>query len=302
MSTHVTETPSTIATTAQSADFQDVIDRFVAAAMSIDPGEVKPCRANTDVMPGNVNLALASINEPDTKRKIAAAFTDERVEQYDDLAAMAHVLAHLAREAQFTPESADSLKVRDAFATATELRRTMEPLVELAVAEKLIPEVKAAAMPRCRGRSPVSLGNRVVDLALLLKNHASQLEGKVLVAGELLSQAVEVGTVLRDSGAAKLMKYGEKQAPSQQAEQRDRVFTLLSQRYDRVRRLGGYLFGEQRDEFVPPLTSARKSRHGAEAMGTDQGQVAPEKATEGIPAVPANSDKPAPAPANGVAK
>ena len=273
-------------------DLARQVERVERAAAAIPAAEIKVCRRNTTVMPINIRFGVASLSAAEVQAKVEALFPELDFRGLcSDLTDGGEALDYLASQVSCDPRGASSGRVQ--LAKGFELLATMSPQIALAVAQKIIPAARASAIPRSRGRSPVGVGSRIIESAMLLKEYLPQLAGRAFVDAAYLDDAVAVGTSLRNLGAAKLAKVGRKsQGPL--AQRRDRVYTWLDGRYDLARRIGAFIFGDKVNKLVPPLTSCWVARRKAANDGTADTVPAQANALA-VPTIPAVKAEVAPA-------
>ena len=130
----------------------------------------------------------------------------------------------------------------------------------------------ALAMVR-RGDGAADTAEDCVALARLLAPHVEAVEdrkkkkqkkGKGRLSAKKLAEAAEIGAEL-----ARRLRPGDRpghgdEAPDVQEalEMRDRLWTLLNERYVDLWRVGAYLFGPEVDDRLPSLQSRRQARKG----------------------------------------
>jgi hypothetical protein len=108
----------------------------------------------------------------------------------------------------------------------------------------------------------------------VFNRHKAAIAGKHAITEEQVRQAAEVGsklqTLVRDNKAVRERK--TPQAVLDQVEIRNRFWTLLNARHDKLWRVGAWLAGRDRaDEMVPPLQS-RQAAPRAQAVAAAGGE------------------------------
>jgi len=153
-----------------------------------------------------------------------------------------------------------------------QLRRAMLSTLESAVALELLPQ--KAYDDIAAGTGPLDAAQDLADLCGHFRTEV--LAGRTLVTPAMVEEAdalaVEVRGLLRPSGASKRPATPEETAA---ADLRDRVWTLLGQRYEKARQAAVVVWGTRAaDRHVPPLGSRRVVR--AKAPPSGSGTAAPE--------------------------
>lgn len=143
---------------------------------------------------------------------------------------------------------------------ATELRAKLLPAAEVLATAGLFPEREVARIRT--GKGHIDTADDLVALARLFTDHAKAIQGKTPITASEVREASDLGTELRTV----LRPRGARKAPmdpelAQAIETRDRLWTLLSERYDLVRRAGAWLFGlDNVTEMVPALGSRTRAK------------------------------------------
>jgi hypothetical protein len=107
------------------------------------------------------------------------------------------------------------------------------------------------------GRSLLALANEISDSALMLRRIQGSGAGRITLSTEEIEEALKIGSELKN----RIIDAASRRTPpSPEADQCDRLWTLLVSRYDQLRRVGAWLWGSLVDDFVPPLSSRPKPR------------------------------------------
>jgi len=141
-----------------------------------------------------------------------------------------------------------------------ELRGKLLIAAQALVAADLVPEHEVARIRK--GSGFVDLADDLVALATVFNKHARKIAGKTAITAEEVREASELGTELRKTIRPRGTRRASPDAETARAvEHRDRLFALLSQRYDLVRRAGAWLFGlDKVSDLVPALGSRARTR------------------------------------------
>lgn len=229
---------------------QDTVQHALALGDAVAPEQARHCFGNTAAMSANVALTVASISGKKEQLKKEMPHLD--LNQIFEMPHLIVALAILAREAEQSP--ADNHESVSLARKANSMRRMLMPILNLKVMQGVISAEKAAALPD--GRNQVSRGGWLVDCARLIMANVSDLTN--LVTAEFLDEAISVGMQLSSKGSVRLAM-PRRRAANPMALSRDRVYTVLLGRYDLARRAGACLFGNNVDNYVPPLGSRRIS-------------------------------------------
>ena len=232
------------------------IGEFVAEAQMLDSSEIKVCRANTDVFYANALKGVAALSTPEAMAVMKRDLPQENAKQLLELPELVAALGHVASQAALDDVST---KISNVIAQAIPMRKQVDLQIRLAVSLGLVPPVAAQALPQLVGRSPAALGNRLIDSVLLLKKYASAFDGRMLLSEEFLNSALDVAGQLKRRGSNRLIKNRIKDERPL-TELRDRLYSLAIQRYDRMRRVGAFLFGSEAGKKVPAPNSRRVVR------------------------------------------
>lgn len=149
---------------------------------------------------------------------------------------------------------------REKVARAAGLRGKLLPAAEVLATAKLMPAHEVARIRK--GTGDIDIADDCIALARLFTDYAAQIRGKTTITAAEVREASDLGTELRTI----LRPKGTRKAPAEPElamalENRDRLWTLLVERYDLVRRAGAWLFGlEKVSELVPPLGSRVKAK------------------------------------------
>ena len=142
---------------------------------------------------------------------------------------------------------------------ATVLRTKLLTVAEALAAVGLLPAAKVAKIRR--GNGPIDRAGDCMELAALFKENAEALRGKSPVSAAEVKRAGEIGAelinVLKPKGSPRDSKTKEQR---EAIDDRNRLGTLLAQRYAVARRAGGWLFGDDLDDHLPPLGSVKRGR------------------------------------------
>lgn len=223
--------------------------RFLEEARAFEAPQVRPLRADPRAVQHNVGLGVAAVMEwADHVREHLPHVDLAELRSLPDLALC---LAHAAQEA--AGDGPEAAELRELLVEAHALRRKLAAAA-IALAEAGILGPRDAE--KVRGKhGAIDAGADCAALAALFEKRAADVEGKTAITAEELARAAEIGATLRalwkPKGAAR--KPGADGLSPVEA--RDRLWTLLVMRHERLWAVGAYVYGQAVDEHVPPLTA-----------------------------------------------
>lgn len=230
-------------------------ERFLRQSSEIEPHEVIVCRADVNLALHNAVRGAQQVLAYEVRIQDELPKVD--LSDFHSIDALAKSVEYAARQVD---RHAPSKELRELIGRGRELR-----LILLTAAESLaavgILEKHVVAKIRS-GHGDIDAAGDCVELAALFSNHATAVRGKTPVNAALVKEAAEVGsTLLTLLRPKKSRTPTEVKAEVREArELRDRLWTLLVRRHDRLRRVGAYLFGlNELDRYVPPLQSAKRA-------------------------------------------
>lgn len=159
--------------------------------------------------------------------------------------------------------------------------RTLLLVTAESLAHAKIFEAREVAKIRS-GRGDIDAAKDCIELAALFVKHAPALRGKTPVTSAQVKEAAAVGTqliaLLKPSKVKTPKKV--KQEAAEARDIRDRLWTLLDERHDKLRRVGAYLFGvRELDGHVPALQTRVFVKQRATKKATKATALAPIQAT-----------------------
>jgi len=240
------------------------VERFRAAAQALPAASVRPLRSSARLMYANVATGTAAVLAE--KARVGRELPGFDVARAATLPDLGLATAWAAEEVlRFT--EARPAAVRAKLKRAATLRGLLLANLDGAARAGLVP---AAAVKKIHeGRGPFDTAGDCVACAGLFQKYAGALKGKTPVSAATVKETAAVGdellAVLQPKGARPKAKAAELKAA---IELRDRLAALLAQGHAELRRAGGWLFGEERDERVPLLLAnaggARRKKAAAE--------------------------------------
>lgn len=234
--------------------------RFLPAAQQLAVERIEPCRFDVNLVFANVQTGLASVLPHLTR--IETELPALNAAQFAELSELAGALLYASAQ---TMASAAPIKREQMNTMLARLHTLREPMLLGAEMYALLGLIPMQRVEQIRsGKGAFDAAQDGVALADLYGEFASVLTNKHPFTAAHFTEIAELGHALMRA----ITPDGARTAPSPAlvaaTEARDRLFTLLQDRYDELRRVGAYLFGEERDQKVPTL-GARKGRSRAEA-------------------------------------
>ena len=223
--------------------------RFLHEARAFDASQVRPLRADPRVVQHNVGLGVASVME--WAEHVREHLPHVDLDELRSLPDLALCLGHAAQEAAGDgPEAAET---RELLAEAHELRRVLMAAALALVEAGVLASRDVAKLHGKHGA--VDAGADCHALAALFEKRAEDVEGNTPIEADQVARAAEVGAALRTlwkprAGARKPGASGVSAI-----EARDRLWTLLVTRHERLWAVGAYVYGHAVDEHVPPLAA-----------------------------------------------
>lgn len=222
--------------------------RFLHEARTLDPEQLAPMRADPLAVQHNVGLGVAAV----------LAFTDHLREHLphvdlDELRSLPELALYLFHaSAEVDGAGDEAAEIRALLPEAQALLRLLHAsALALAEAGVLTPR-EAAKLPAHRGVDPAA---GCLALAALFERRAEDVAGQTPVTEEQLARAAELGASLRalqKPRAAARKATADGPSP---VEVRDRLWTLLVTRHERLWAVGAYVYGHAVAEHVPALTA-----------------------------------------------
>jgi len=249
--------PAEPAVTGSQADY----DRFIGAALALDPKQIIPCRADASLAHANVTLGLASLLAREGEARKLPKIDVDALELLPN-----KCLAVAFATTQIADGSSGVIAIK--LTRASALRRKLFLAADALADAGIFPAEKVKALHAGSGK--IDSASDCVGLAALFQKHAAQAKGKHAVTAAEVTEAAAVGSdllkLLKPSTAKKTRSDDAKQA----ADARDRLWTLVKQGHEALWRACAFLYGpDEIDAKVPALqarvatTSNRKKANAA---------------------------------------
>ncbi len=242
-------------------------ERFLPAAKAIDARSVVPMRIDGSLAYHNVSAGVRAVMAQEARvRKELPGVAIARIAELPELAlAVIFAASQVDRSPASTGATAKLLE---------RARAVRELLLTNAEALALAGVLPAREVARIRaGRGPIDTARDCVDLAALFRKSAAAVKGRTPITADQLAEAARVGTELLGVLKPTAAKRSRTVAPDTAAavDARDRLWTLVTERHDLLRRVGAWLFGLAAVEAqVPPLHARAAKPRKAPAPATPQ--------------------------------
>lgn len=257
---------------APSPSLAGPFEAFLPEARGLAADRVVPLRLDPALLFANVQAGVLAVLPH--KDRLLAELPRLRVAGFEQLPDLARAVLFAAERASRLAQPMKRAEIEPLLAELQKLREVALLQAEVFVLLKLLPAERVAQIRA--GKGAFDAAQDGVALADLYHEHHDALAGKHGLSAEQLRRLAELGHTLMQV----ITPDGARPAPSPEAaqavEDRNRLFTLLTERHAELRKAGFYLYGESVDDKVPIL-GAR--------LGHRRSEPAPEPA----PPVPAPS-------------
>jgi hypothetical protein len=226
---------------------QAAYDAYVAAARTVDPAALEECCADLVLTYQTVTRGVESVLGAGAV--VVGKLPNVNVVELSMLPRLVQAVAYAALQVQRELKS-NSFGLL--FERAQEVRRKLRKTADALAEAGLFPDADVDEV-RLQGQQDVLEDCQA--LAALFRRNEARIAGRSPVTPGDVSEAEQLVGKLR----LMLGQPGEEPGTDGQPpllrsiEMRDRLWTLLSQRYDVLWRCGAWLYGRVVDERVPPL-------------------------------------------------
>jgi hypothetical protein len=222
------------------------LERFLAEARAFEPEQILPFRADPRTAQQSVAIGVAAV-------LTWADHVREHLPHVDlgELRSLPDLALYLADAAREADPAADTPETRELLAEAHALRRRLRSAtIALLHAGILAPRELAKVGP---DHGAVDVAADCAALATLFEKRADDIEGQTPVSPEQLARAAELAATLKALFKPKAGARRPGPTGISPVEARDRLWTLLVTRHERLWAVGAYIYGHSVDEHVPPL-------------------------------------------------
>ena len=235
--------------------------RFLRESQALAPDEIVPLRADASLAEKNVAAGVSAVLAYDAH--VAEHLPEVDLGELRSLPDLARAVTDAAREAGEDDET------RALLAEATPLRHKLRVAATALVEGEILAPRDLGRLGRERGG--VDVAGDCSALGALFEKNAGEIEGHSAVDPAEAARAVELGAELK----ARLKPKGAARKPGPEglspAEVRDRLWTLLVLRHERLWAVGAYVYGHAVDEHVPALHAPPPSKAARAGRGKGKG-------------------------------
>lgn len=248
--------------TGSQADF----DFFIAAARALEAEEIEHFGVDLHLALHNLRIGVGNVL---AQRDRLGRLPETNVEHLETLERL--LLATIFADTRIVKPVSPG-EIARLLGICYALRELMLKVADGLADVGLMPRAEVDAIRAGTGK--IDAARDLVRLAALFIKYAAAIRGKHPITAAQIREASEVGTQL-----VKVLKPGRarsKQEKSNEATDRDRLWTLVLRRWDALWRAGAYLFGRAAvDGKVPSLQASRGGRGRKDAKSPKKPQPAP---------------------------
>lgn len=228
-----------------------MFNEHIGRARELRADEVLAFRGNASLAFHNVERGVRAVMPHRSTMAALPGIDVNRIEALPNLAlALAFAQAVVERAAGVT----SSGETRKNLSRAAALRRVMLLSLEACAEVGIVP--KAEVKPIRSGSGPLDMTGDVMALLALFRKYEGALQGKTPVTHEQLREASEVGTALQMAlKPAGTIAVKEPRTLKEMEDDRNRLWTLLASGYADLRKVAGFLWGDESSKHVPALQS-----------------------------------------------
>lgn len=219
---------------------------FLPLAKAIEADQVIPMRADASLAYHNVASGCAEVlkYEAHIREHLPGV-------EVGELRSLPHLALAVAFASLKANSEAGMMDARALLVEAQNLRRALLKAAMAAAEAGIFTEKQLAKLKE--GRGPIDAAGDCVALAALFTKQAAEIKGKTAVTAAQITRAAELGTELLRRLKTKKARGKAAAGSMSTAEARDRLWTLLSQRHERLWAVGAYIFGHAVDDLAPGL-------------------------------------------------
>jgi hypothetical protein len=233
---------------------REAFDRFSREVSHLDRRELLRMKGDPRVAFSAVERGLSQVMAQSAT--VVAELPAVRLDELVELLELSRALVFAADQVQ-TREGADK-EIETASKRLKAVRKHLVRSAESAVKAGAL-DADAVGTAKGKGRDRgADLAKACRSLATLLGSHTPEGKRKARDLTRRIEQANEAAGLLDEA----ISRGG---SVEEAEEMRDRLWTLLNERWDRVWRVGAYLFGQRVHERVPALQSRASTRGLAKA-------------------------------------
>lgn len=242
--------------------------RFVPDAKALATSDVLPYRLDPDIAITNIRTAMKVVEvHRDQIPKHLPKVDIKALESLPSLALATKRSAMIAEET-VPSEKIVSQKLHE----ARQIRTTLLPVVAGLASTGLVP--RQAYLDILKGRGPRDTAGDCVAIADVFRSHKDAIKGKHSADPAMIEKAASVGSWLLQELRAPGAKSTKASSPSAAVDTRNRLATLLVERYETLQRVAHYFEGADYERAAPPLMSRQMTKKSTKKAKGDAGESA----------------------------
>ncbi len=255
---------------AKRRTYSACFERFIPLARALPATQVAVFRGNARLVLANARFGLdtACADRAAVERHLPHADIPKMIETPDLARALVHAVERVVE-----PVSEGEVKRR--VAAIKDVREPMADAARNMALKKVIP---AGSIPKARKNGGVpAVAAHAVALAELFTTHAERMRGSHPFTDEDVRALHENGEWLMENLKPTREPSRKVSRENTPADDRDRLWTLLTVWHVELRRVGGYFHPNTLDQVVPPLLSAAVVGRADDETGDEQPPAEPTK-------------------------
>jgi hypothetical protein len=227
-------------------------DQWLPAARAVAKGDIVPLRGDVALAYPNAARAAAALVAERTR--IANELPAIDVAAIGALPGLALATMYASSLVRAGSDGALRAKLAEGHKLRARMLSAARALADAGVlAEKAVADIE-------HGHGSIDTAQDLIALAALFKKNATKIAGKHPVSDADVVKAATFGTELLTVLRPKRAKHEKPRDVTAATDTRDRMWTLLTQRWDTAWRAGAYLFGpDEAHARVPSLQSHAKN-------------------------------------------
>lgn len=266
------KTPTTASLTLAAPTVEEsaiVFARIRPLAEALLAGDIVEFSSDPSLIYHNVRAGVDAVLKEEAR--IRAELATVRIDEIRETTLVAQALIFAAAQVSLTTRATGT--TTELVSRAYELRGTLIENAQPLVSAGLLPA--GAFREILKGRGKLDAANDCVDLVQLFRDSWPAVQGKTVMTPEVLTEAAQLGstlqTILLPGRAVRRRQVTPEMAAAVAI--RDRIWTLLRQRFSLIWRVGAWLWGPEVEDFVPALQSAVRRRRDSEAEPPEAGDT-----------------------------
>lgn len=255
---------------AKRRSYRACYERFIPLARAWPVQQVLVFRGNAGLVLANVRFGLdsACVDRAAVERDLPHADLPKALETPDLARSLVYAVGRVVE-----PVSEGEVKRRIAA-----IKTVREPMADAARNMALKNVIPAKSVPEVRkGGGVPAVARHAVDLAELFTAHAERMRGSHPFTDEDVRTLHENGEWLMENLKPTREPSRKVSRANSPADDRDRLWTLLTVWHVELRRIGGYFHPNTLDQVVPPLLSAAVVKRADDETDDEEAPTEPAK-------------------------